>query len=180
MGAIGGGGGGGGIQGPPGPPGPAGPPGIMGPQGPQGPAGLGVNGLVVHARAVMTPPPAWPIGQWSTLDFSVLEGSTEPGLVQSGPNWRFIAPSECFVQVFCSMQIERVPGEPLWQLRVLRSGQEQTIVDARGATAQIGWSGRLGPLETLHVEIQPLAGPPVLFNSSAPRSSIVIQGHRSP
>lgn len=187
MGAVGGLGGGSGLPGPPGPPGPAGPPGPpgldgpQGPPGPVGPSGIGVGGILTYARYVLAPGLPWPVGQWSTIDFNVMEGSTDLSSVQTGPNWRFIAPSEIFVHLLCSMQIERVPGDPLWQLRVMRSGgMEQSILDVKGYTAQIGWIGRLGSLETLHVEIQPLVGPPVLFNSGPPRSSIVLHGYRSP
>lgn len=187
MGAIGGTAGGAGLQGPPGPQGPAGPPGPsgldgpQGPPGPQGPSGIGVTGTLAFSRCLLMPPPPWPVGAWTPIDFSFVEGTTDPSHVITGVNWRWYSLQVSFVHLLCSMQIQRVAGDPLWQLRVMRNGgMEETIIDAKGYTAQIAWIGRLAPQESLHVEIRPLTGPPVLFDSGSPRSSIVLHGYQSP
>lgn len=142
---------------------------------------MGASGLLTYARCRFSQLPLnWPVDVWSPLDFSVLDPASVDAQVIVGSNWRWHAGRDSVVQLLCSLQIQRVPGEPLWQLRVQRgTTSEEVLIDVRGYTAQIAWVGRLGPQDTLHVEIRPRPGPAVLWDGGS-SSSIVIAGYQTP
>jgi len=152
--------------------------GIPGPPGPPGPPGqVGVNtALAVFARAVLPPPPAWMAGQWSVLNFDVLETDTHQA-VEIGPIWQWHAPFRGTYDLSCALCLENIPpGTPTWAMRVMRQGMEEVYAEFTGYTGQIHWLGLLNPSETLQVQIQPLGLTPVQVRGGPPRSSIVVAG----
>lgn len=152
-----------------------GPPGPQGPPGPAGPADVSGTALSVLTRAVLPPPPPYPIGLWQPLDFNVREVDTH-GALQVGANWQWFAPMKGTYHLYAALCLEPLAGAPVWAMRVMRMGMEEAYAEFAGYTGQISWLGHLMAGEVLQVQIKANGPTPTQIRNGPPRSSIVIAG----